>query len=578
MKKLFKKIAFGSLCLAIGGFAYVANGFTTLAKFEVVDTKKAETTKTSNLTRDEVKNIRVFNMSDFINAVNQYLAQNPDANVTITTLEHVPTCITDEEQAKQTVTNYFKTRGLITPDGELKPEISYVYPAGGVTIPNVLKWDPILFSDDVNHSGAPNPDDIFYCDQGPLRIYNKCVDISGNPSEEAFDGYYYDPDYLQKVDKSTIQEVQHGWTFGKDTNGCITSVSFNTVVYAKCKQACTDTYSKIYTINYNLPTGVEHKTHTYGEKVDFSEVTAKKDGYKFVGWYYDVDLTKPADGNNLTVKAHYDAVNCIDGYDPVDLYPKFVKEEVCDENYDKTYKIHYEFELSEDQTVTYGENSILHVVYKDGYQFEGWYFDKELTEKLASLNSKDVDGKVKVNKDAKDCIEGYSDITLYPKFVKKANCIVMNGKAYYYDGDTIVKTIDFRSKVDNDTGKVYYYSEGEIVDTRTIGDEINLVDRLTFDPFEKKGYKFTGWFADKELTAKVTNAEELTSYLEKNTPAQVGTYIDEEGCIASNRDIELYAKYSLDNPETGDSIYIYIGLGILLVAASGLTIKKIMNK
>ena len=52
---------------------------------------------------------------------------------------------------------------------------------------------------------------------------------------------------------------------------------------------------------------------------------------------------------------------------------------------------------------------------KEGYTFEGWYYDKELTKKVESKNTKDIRP---IPKKDKDCIVGYEDINLYAKYNK----------------------------------------------------------------------------------------------------------------------------------------------------------------
>ena len=55
----------------------------------------------------------------------------------------------------------------------------------------------------------------------------------------------------------------------------------------------------------------------------------------------------------------------------------------------------------------------LPVAEKEGYNFEGWYYDKELTKKVEVTNTKDI--KIVPIKEKK-CITGYKDITLYANY------------------------------------------------------------------------------------------------------------------------------------------------------------------
>lgn len=50
---------------------------------------------------------------------------------------------------------------------------------------------------------------------------------------------------------------------------------------------------------------------------------------------------------------------------------------------------------------------------KEGYIFDGWYYDVNLTEKVTALNTIDITPvPIKTN----DCITGYTNITLYAKW------------------------------------------------------------------------------------------------------------------------------------------------------------------
>lgn len=52
---------------------------------------------------------------------------------------------------------------------------------------------------------------------------------------------------------------------------------------------------------------------------------------------------------------------------------------------------------------------------KEGYEFIGWYYDSELTNKVETTNTIDIKP---VPKKDEECIVGYEDITLYAKYIK----------------------------------------------------------------------------------------------------------------------------------------------------------------
>ena len=51
---------------------------------------------------------------------------------------------------------------------------------------------------------------------------------------------------------------------------------------------------------------------------------------------------------------------------------------------------------------------------KEGYKFEGWYYDKEFREKVESRNSIDI--KAELEYDKKGCPVGYKDRELFAKW------------------------------------------------------------------------------------------------------------------------------------------------------------------
>jgi len=53
---------------------------------------------------------------------------------------------------------------------------------------------------------------------------------------------------------------------------------------------------------------------------------------------------------------------------------------------------------------------------KEGYKFEGWYYDKELTKKVEVKNTKDI-SPIPKKKDG--CTIGYKDINIYAKYIEE---------------------------------------------------------------------------------------------------------------------------------------------------------------
>lgn len=155
-----------------------------------------------------------------------------------------------------------------------------------------------------------------------------------------------------------------------------------------------DLYAKftpaVYTITYELNGGlvVADVTTEYVPEDTVVLVDAWKIGYLFDGWYSDKDLT-------LKVTAFDTSV-----MDDVTLYAGYTPE---------VYTISYVLNggtLSAGAPTSYDVNSkiTLPTAEKDGYTFEGWYYDSALTEKADRFY-----------------VSLFEDVSLYAKFEKAEN-------------------------------------------------------------------------------------------------------------------------------------------------------------
>lgn len=160
----------------------------------------------------------------------------------------------------------------------------------------------------------------------------------------------------------------------------------------------------------------------------------------FLGWYYDSDYKYPVENNTFEVgySSNYSSNYAM-------VYPKF--------SLTQPQLVLNGGTLNEEETERF-KNIVLLSYYnnispeKDGYYFDGWYFDAEFTEKLDWSNTTFVEGE-----------------KLYAKFIKKVK-------------------VDFVTNADYD-----------IVPQLVVpGDDINL------PVVYKKGYSFAGWYKDVALT------------------------------------------------------------------------------
>lgn len=82
---------------------------------------------------------------------------------------------------------------------------------------------------------------------------------------------------------------------------------------------------------------------------------------------------------------------------------------------------------------------------KDGYAFDGWFYDEDLKDMVTVSNSLEIEPITK--KDKNNCIEGYEDITLYAKWSKASDKTIK--VIFDANGGSKVSTIEFKCSADN---------------------------------------------------------------------------------------------------------------------------------
>ena len=191
-------------------------------------------------------------------------------------------------------------------------------------------------------------------------------------------------------------------------------------------------YSNQYTLSFvtNSEEELAAITKTYGETVKLPDIT--REGYKFDGWYLDSELTnkvlevvlkedmkvyaKWLKHASLVIKYLDDDNNqldivtidgCVD--DAIEIPQKsfdnyyLVSDEISsytlkDENneviikYSNKYVLTYITNTSESiepEKESYGKKIILKEITREGYKFDGWYLDNELTNKVSEVEIKE---------------------------------------------------------------------------------------------------------------------------------------------------------------------------------------------
>ena len=249
-------------------------------------------------------------------------------------------------------------------------------------------------------------------------------------------------------------------------------------------------------LNVNKPVVYDN---TYGTLPDVS-----KDGYTFIGWFTEENGGVQVKGDDI-VKITSD----------ITLYARLEANKYNVKFSSDTSDVIEDIEVTYDQM--YGD---LPVVSKNGYTFDGWYFDKYYNEKV---NSTDI---VKIT----------SDIILFARFVANRYTItfdfgydMLNKDIYYGEqyGELPVASKDgydfvgwFTAGADGvqiTSDSVYEFATNQILYARyeakklnvsfeTFGGSIHEKIQVTYDDIygelptpEKTGYTFGGWFFDNEF-------------------------------------------------------------------------------
>ncbi|MFT9820382.1 InlB B-repeat-containing protein [Lysinibacillus sp. NPDC056185] len=287
-------------------------------------------------------------------------------------------------------------------------------------------------------------------------VPGELVKVPSNPVKEGytFAGWYKD------------KGLTEAWDFDRDL------VTKDITLYAKWSKV-----SYIVTFDSDGGSKVPSQSVEPGELVK-APSNPVKEGYTFAGWYKDKGLTEAWDFDQDVVEKD------------ITLYAKWSKV-----SYVVTFDSNGGSEVSS-QTVGYNELVKAPAApKKEGYTFDGWYKDKELTV-LWDF--------------AKEVVT--QNVTLYAKWTK-------DNTSGGGSGWTHLNTVTFDS------------NDGSEVPPQTVG--FNDLVKAPSTPV-KNGYQFTGWYKDAELK----NAWDFTK--DKVTA-----------------DITLYAKWTKDNMSEGSYIVTF---------------------
>lgn len=301
-----------------------------------------------------------------------------------------------------------------------------------------------------------------------------------------------EPDITWQTSDNKIAEVAKDGTVTGVGKGDAVITAYNSD--KKVKGECTVHVTiKDHAIRYVLNGGENHadnpSSYTVDDQVDLKAATRK--GYDFTGWYTDKTLKNKITEIDVLTRADYV------------LYAGW-KETPYTITYMNQEKEGYKH--SNPDTVTVGMGTLqLKDAARKGYTFTGWYTDRELTDKISTV----------------DCTKA-ENISLYAGWTETPYTVTYAGQAsqgYTHDNPYTV--------------------------TITMG-SVPLSDA------HRKGYTFKGWFSDETWTKQAfdidcTQTKDITLYpkWEETSYRIIYANQDEQG-------------YTHDNPNT-----ITIGMGVL---------------
>ena len=275
--------------------------------------------------------------------------------------------------------------------------------------------------------------------------------------EQTFDGWYYDEQYLNKVEVGDVIEQ-------------------STIIYAKWKNTNINIYfylkngyfDKYYDSNsyydYNSYYTIYTNRYKIGTVLSSSNLPVpyyNSGDYSFLGWYLDPDYNTPAEG--FVIESE------------ITLYAKERYEGYCKINY--TFPWSSYSDMPESTSIQAGEcltSDYLPELYPysmyENYEFMGWYYDYDCTRK-AQVGD-----------------EVNTSITLYAKWVRKYISI------YYSSGNTA--------------------NYANMPETKTIENNSTMLSEYLPNLSPYSGHEnciFVGWFYDWDCTREACVGDEITN-------------------------------------------------------------------
>ena len=229
-----------------------------------------------------------------------------------------------------------------------------------------------------------------------------------------------------------------------------------------------------YTISFYIDGALADTVRTSGNETLDLPAAPGKDGYTFAGWFFDNGTWR----NELTADTYSEKP--LTGDVSVYAFYEKTEEPVLPQEYTVFFDVDNGTPVA---AVTTSRIEKQPQTTREGYTFEGWYTDKNFTEKVA-----------------------------FPYEVTRAQTLYAKWKKNTY-------TVHFET------------DGGTAVEDMTV----SVIERSPST--EKKGYTFEGWYADKNFTEKVTfpyevtRAQTLYAKWTQNIPAGITFTVDADGVL-----------------------------------------------
>ncbi len=257
------------------------------------------------------------------------------------------------------------------------------------------------------------------------------------------------------------------------------------------------------------------------------------------------------------------------------------EESKCETVVDKSFTINYNSNggnaIESLKTTIAGDSEMslgLEQPTKGEFVFAGWYYDEKLTDKVkeTKLGEGLVLYSLNVSKkyDENDCHIGYGDLTLYAKWEKT-----------YEESD--VKLVGTDSSISNVSKlNVVKIEEKESLE-KILNSKLSTFEAYEIDLLDEKGEKVqpTGKVKLMLPIPKELDKEKLAAYrVDGEKLVEYDVLVDGDSAIIETDHFSTYIlgeKVVVNNPDTGDNILLYFGLGLIAIIGSLVVVKKLKS-